>query len=175
MELTNRAQMGTQQTSQMLSKSPVTNPKNHRTFRNSDSGFSIIEIVFVVAMIAILGSVAVTQLQPSIDKYRLVSSANMVASEMNAGRALAISRNWAYEAQFDTDANTIQVVDPTNSSNTPRVAKSLEPGISFSSVPSPSIRFYARGHALTGIVQLQNDAGETASVIVTPHGVNVIL
>jgi len=146
-----------------------------RRFRNNEFGFSIIEIVFVVAMIAILGSVAVMQLQPSIDKYRLVSSANMVASEMNAGRALAISRNWAYEAQFDTDANTIQVVDPTNSSNTPRVAKSLEPGISFSSVPSPSIRFYARGHALTGIVQLQNDAGETASVIVTPHGVNVIL
>ncbi len=146
-----------------------------RRFRNSEFGFSIIEIVFVVAMIAILGSVAIIQLQPSIDKYRLVSSANMVASEMNAGRALAISRNWAYEAQFDTNANTIRVVDPSNSSNHPRMAKSLDPGISFSLVPSPSIRFYARGHALTGIVQLQNDAGETASVIVTPYGVNVIL
>ncbi len=146
-----------------------------RRFRNSEFGFSIIEIVFVVAMIAILGSVAIMQLQPSIDKYRLVSSANMVASEMNAGRALAISRNWAYEAQFDTNANTIQVVDPTNSSNHPRMAKSLDPGISFSSVPSPSIRFYARGHALTGTILLQNDAGETASVIVTPHSVNVIL
>jgi len=147
----------------------------HRRFRNSASGFSIIEIVFVVAMIAILGSVTIIQLQPSIDKYRLVSSANMIASEMNAGRALAISRNWAYEAQFDTNANTIQLVDPSHSTNTPRVAKNLEPGITFSAVPSPSIRFYARGHALTGIVQLQNDAGETASVIVTPYGVSVIL
>ncbi len=146
-----------------------------RRFRNSEFGFSIIEIVFVVAMIAILGSAAVIQLQPSIDRYRLVSSANMIASEMNAGRALAISRNWAYEAQFDTDANTIQVVDPSHSGNTPRRAKNLEPGITFSAVPSPSIRFYARGHALTGIVQLQNDAGETATVIVTPHSVNVIL
>ncbi len=147
----------------------------HRRFRNSASGFSIIEIVFVVAMIAILGSVTIMQLQPSIEKYRLVSSANMVASEMNAGRALAISRNWAYEAQFDTNANTIQLVDPSHSTNTPRIAKNLEPGITFSAVPSPSIRFYARGHALTGIVQLQNDAGETASIIVTPYGVNVIL
>ena len=147
----------------------------HRRFQNRESGFSIIEIVFVVAMIAILGSVTIMQLQPSIDKYRLVSSANMIASEMNAGRALAISRNWAYEAQFDTNANTIQVVDPSHSSNHPRIAKNLEPGITFSTVPSPSIRFYARGHALTGIVQLQNDAGETASVIVTPYGVNVIL
>jgi Tfp pilus assembly protein FimT len=125
--------------------------------------------------VAILGSVAVTQLQPSIEKYRLVSSANMIASEMNAGRALAISRSWAYEAQFDTGANTIQVVDPTNSSNHPRMAKNLEPGISFSTVPSPSIRFHARGHALTGVIQLQNAAGETASIIVTPHSVNVIL
>ncbi len=149
-------------------------PKQRR-FRNSESGFSIIEIVFVVAMIAILGSAAVIQLQPSIDRYRLVSSANMVASEMNAGGALAISRNWAYEAQFDTNANTVQVVDPSHSSNHPRMAKSLEPGISFSSVPSPSIRFYARGHSLTGTILLQNDAGETASVIVTPYGVNVIL
>jgi len=146
-----------------------------RRFRNSECGFSIIEIVFVVALIAILGSVTIIQLQPSIDRYRLVSSANMVASEMNAGRALAISRNWAYEAQFDTNANTIQVVDPSHSSNTPRMAKSLEPGITFLAVPSPSIRFFARGHALPGTILLQNDAGETASVIVTPYGVNVIL
>ena len=146
-----------------------------RRFQNLESGFSIIEIVCVVAMIAMLGGAAIMQLQPSIDKYRLVSSANMVASEMNAGRALAISRNWAYEAQFDTNANTIQVVDPSHSSNHPRMAKSLEPGISFSFVPSPSIRFYARGHALTGTILLQNDAGETATVIVTPYGVDVIL
>ncbi len=146
-----------------------------RRFRNCEFGFSIIEIVCVVAMIAMLGGAAIMQLQPSIDKYRLVSSANMVASEMNAGRALAISRNWAYEAQFDTNANTIQVVDPSHSSNHPRMAKSLEPGISFSFVPSPSIRFYARGHALTGTILLQNDAGETATVIVTPYGVDVIL
>ncbi len=146
-----------------------------RRFRNGESGFSIVEIVLTVAIAAILGGVTVTQLKPSLEKYRLVSSANMVASEMNAGRALAISRNWAYEAQFDTNANTIQVVDPSNSSNHPRMVKSLDPGITFSAVPSPSIRFYARGHALTGIVQLQNDAGETASIIVTHHGVNLIL
>ncbi len=146
-----------------------------RRFQNRESGFSFIEIVFVLSMIAILGSITVVQLQPSIEKYRLVSSANMIASEMNAGRALAISRNWAYEAQFDTGANTIQVVDPSHSSNHPRMAKSLDPGITFSVVPSPSIRFYARGHALTGTVQLQNDAGETASIIVTPYGVNVVL
>jgi len=146
-----------------------------RRFQNRESGFSFIEIVFVLSMVAILGSVTVLQLQPSIEKYRLVSSANMIASEMNAGRALAISRNWAYEAQFDTGANTIQVVDPSHSSNHPRMAKSLDPGITFSVVPSPSIRFYARGHALTGTVQLQNDAGETASIIVTPYGVNVVL
>ncbi len=147
----------------------------HSRFRSSESGFSIIEIVCVVAMIAMLSGAVIMQLQPSIDKYRLVSSANMIASEMNAGRALAISRNWAYEAQFDTGANTIQVVDPSHSSNHPRMAKSLDPGITFSVVPSPSIRFYARGHALTGTIQLQNDAGETASIIVTPYGVNVVL
>ncbi len=158
-----------------MKKSPLVCPQNRRRFRNGESGFSIIEIVFVVAMVAIFGSVAVTQLKPSLEKYRLVSSANMVASEMNAGRALAISRSWSYEAQFDTNANTIQVVDPTNSSNHPRMAKNLEPGISFSAIPSPSIRFYARGHALSGIIQLQNDAGETASVIVTTHSVNVVL
>ena len=146
-----------------------------RRFWNSEFGFSIIEITFVVTMIAILGSVTILQLQPSIDRYRLVSSANMVASEMNAGRALAISRNWAYEAQFDTSANTIQVVDPSHSSNHPRMAKSLDPGISFSFVPSPSIRFYARGHALTGTILLQNDAGETASIIVSAHSVDVVL
>lgn len=53
--------------------------------RTNEFGYSIIEIVFVVALVAILGNVAVTQLKPSLEKYRLVSSANMIASEMNAG------------------------------------------------------------------------------------------
>ena len=55
-----------------------------RRFRNSEFGFSIIEIVFVVAMIGILGSMAVIQLQPSIDRYRLVSSANMVGDRLKS-------------------------------------------------------------------------------------------
>jgi len=39
-----------------------------RRFQNRESGFSIIEIVCVVAMIAMLGGAAIMQLQPSIDK-----------------------------------------------------------------------------------------------------------
>ena len=124
MEPANRPQMGPGQVRVTLTKrSPFVCPLVPFKDKNWESGFSMIEILLMVVLTVVIDGISILQLEPSLRQYRLVSSANLIASELSAGRALAISRNWVYELQCDTDANTIQVVDPSSGSNAPRVRR----------------------------------------------------
>ena len=138
--------------------------------RNSQSGFTILEAMVVVVFASVILSIAVPKLQVILDYYSLTSSANLVASELSAGRALAVSRNWIYDVSLDTGNSTIQIIDPNDPDNSPRTEKSLESGDSFSTVPANPIRFYSRGHARGGTIVLVNDSGYTISIIVSPSG-----
>ena len=138
--------------------------------RNSQSGFTILETVVVFVFASIIFTIAVPKLQIYLDYYRLTSSANLVASELSAGRALAVSRNWIYDVDLDTGNSTIQIIDPNDTDNSPRTEKGLEAGDTFSAVPANPIRFYSRGHARGGTIVLTNPSGYTISIIVSPSG-----
>ncbi len=138
--------------------------------RNSQSGFTILEAAVVCVFATIILSIALPKFQQFLDYYSLTSSANLVASELNAGRALAVSRNWVYDVSLDTGNNTIQIIDPNDPDNSPRTEKGLESGDSFSTVPANPIRFYSRGHARGGTIVLRNQSGHTISIIVSPSG-----
>ena len=138
--------------------------------RNSQSGFTILEAMVVVVFASVILSIAVPKLQVILDYYSLTSSANLVASELSAGRALAVSRNWIYDVSLDTGNSTIQIIDPNDPDNSPRTEKGLESGDSFSTVPATSIRFYSRGHARAGTLVLVNRSGYAISIVVSPSG-----
>jgi Tfp pilus assembly protein FimT len=140
------------------------------TKRYHPSGFSLIETMLVAMFIAVMAGSTVPQLRESVSLYRLTASAHLVATELNAGRTLAISRNWLYETDLNTSNHTIQIVDPDDSNNDPRTVHSLESDITFSSVPSPAIRFYSHGHARGGTIVLQNENGDITSVVVSASG-----
>lgn len=138
--------------------------------RRFQSGFTLLETVMVCVLAVVILSIAVPNIQQSLHFYRLTASANLVAGELNAGRALAISRNWIYEVSLDTSNSTIQIIDPTDPNNSPRTEKPLESGTSFSSVPANRIRFYSRGHALGGTIVLENQSGYSISITVSSSG-----
>ncbi len=140
--------------------------------KSHPSGFSLLEAMIVGVLIAVLAGVSVPQIRQSVSAYSLTASANLVATELNAGRTLAISRNWLYDMDPNTTNHTIQIVDPGNASNSPRSLKYLESGITFSSVPAAGseIRFYSGGHARGGTLVLQNENGDTISVLVGASG-----
>ncbi|MCZ6877094.1 MAG: hypothetical protein O7G29_03020, partial [Acidobacteria bacterium] len=70
--------------------------------RKSQSGFTILEIAVVCVFAIIILTISVPKFQQFLDYYSLSSSANLVASELSAGRALAVSRNWIYDVNLDT-------------------------------------------------------------------------
>ena len=136
------------------------------------SGFSLLEALLVCTLMAVLVGVSVPQIRQSFTVYRLTASANTVATELNAARTLAISRNWFYEIDCNTTNHTLQIVDPGNANNSPRSVKFLESGITFYEVPGvgSEIRFYSGGHARGGTIVLQNENGDTISILVGLHG-----
>lgn len=136
------------------------------------SGFTLIEAALCGLILAILVGLAVPQLERALSLYRLEASANLVASELTAGRALAVSRNWLYEIDCNTTNNTIQVIDPNDSNNHPRLAKSLNKGTSFDAIPAggSEIQFYAKGHARGGTIVVENTEGSSRSIVVSPSG-----
>jgi len=140
--------------------------------RQRSTGFTLLEAALCCLVFAILVGLAVPQLERTLSLFRLEATADLVATELAAGRMLAVSRNWLYEMDFNTTNNTVQVIDPSNSNNHPRLAQSLDSDTSFNSVPGSGseIRFYARGHARGGTIVVENGEGETRSIVVSPSG-----
>ena len=67
------------------------------------------------------------------------------------------------------NGDTIQIIDPDNALNNPRIEQSLESGITFTSTVS-SITFYPRGYADAGTLELQNEDAKTISIQVLVSG-----
>ena len=146
--------------------------RHQRMTKGYQSGFTLMEALLVAFFVAVIVGIAVPNIRVSLSLHRLTASADLVAAELTAGRILAISRNWLYEIDCDTNNNTIQIVDPDNSNNSPRTAKALESGITLSSIPASGseIRFYSRGLARGGTIVLQNENGDTISILVGGSG-----
>jgi prepilin-type N-terminal cleavage/methylation domain-containing protein len=137
--------------------------------RQRQKGVTLIETVVVCVLVAVVSSIVIPPINETMRLYQLTASANLVASELNAARALAISRNGIYRADVIVNGDTIQIIDPDNALNNPRIEQSLESGITFTSTVS-SITFYPRGYADAGTLELQNEDAKTISIQVLGSG-----
>ena len=73
------------------------------------AGFSIVEIIVVVAIIAVLAATAIPVTMAYLRTYAINGAASMVASEIQSARTQAIKRNVNWGVVF--------VTCPTNSSS----------------------------------------------------------
>ncbi len=131
-------------------------------------GFSLVELILILAVGSILAAIAVPPVQEMAGAYRLSSSAGTVTAELNAARMLAISRGAQYTITIE--GNAIQVTDPGDPGNPLRARKLLDGGVTFSSLPANTITFFSRGHAQGGTIQLQNEHGEVVTIEVLASG-----
>lgn len=134
----------------------------------SDRGFSLIELMVVIAVGAVVSAIVVPQVQRSLAANRVHSSAVQVATELNYARTIALSRNAVLEIDFTTDS--YQIVDPSDPDNPPRTRKFLEPGVRFVQRPVNPIRFFPRGNAAAGTVQIADEYGQGVVIAVSAGG-----
>lgn len=131
-------------------------------------GFSLVELLIVVAVFTVISAAVVPQIRRSMAVSRLQTSANQLATELNYARTIAVSRNTIFE--MDLTTTSFQIVDPDDEDNPPRRPKDLEPGIFLVTRPAGTIRFYPRGNADAGVIVLGGEFDERVAIRVVESG-----
>lgn len=77
-----------------------------RSTSSSEDGFSLMEIILVLAIIAILSSISMPLMQGFAASRRLKTSAQAIADTLAFARDMAITEKTTHLVVFDVDANT---------------------------------------------------------------------
>jgi type II secretory pathway pseudopilin PulG len=80
-----------------------------RSYQNRATGFTLVELLLVVAVGMILTAAAIPVTRSAIATYKLDAAADSASGAIQATRFQAIMHGYPYEVDFDSTANTIQI------------------------------------------------------------------
>ncbi len=136
-------------------------------------GFTLLEILVAMAILAILAAFAVPQWGNLLSKYRLDSAARQVATELHGARNRAMAQYRRVMLVFDSSTSTYTIQKEQNPGVGDYTAisgsKSLPLGITVAFNKTPV--FQTRGNASPGAtITLTNSKNETKEVAVALTG-----
>ena len=89
-----------------------------RKLEFAQKGFSILEMLIVIAVIMVIAGMAVFGYQSSVYTYRADAAANAVTTQLRAARQMAISKRRWVKVTFDSTTN--------NADNAPHVSYQIQ-------------------------------------------------
>ena len=147
---------------------------------NSKSGFTLIEIIIVVVILAIAGMAAIP-LMSSASSVQIRSASNLIAADIEYAKSMAISRGQNYSILFDAGANSYQILDKDDSVIQHPVKKGFlyemdftndsrldQVDITSTTFPSGKVTFDCLGSPDNGGTITLNSDGKVVTVTIEP-------
>jgi prepilin-type N-terminal cleavage/methylation domain-containing protein len=138
-----------------------------------DGGFSLIEVTVVVALVGLLAAVGLPTMQDWLDRYKVRTAAEELASLIQLQRMRAVSQNTEFSIDFDASggAYTLYEGDAATGTAIEQVAHTLPTGVAFAgnadpvNVPSDEMIFHPDGSlnnstATTDTIYMSNTNGD---------------
>lgn len=130
-------------------------------------GFSLIELLIAIALVAIVAAIAVPQFQRYANNADLKTAAREISGDFSAVKQMAVANNVRYEIAIDVAGNsyTLSRTDPSAVVWTKSPA-SFGSGVSFVSTTFGGAKatFQKRGTVTNGTIILRNIRGSTATI-----------
>jgi len=146
--------------------------------RTGAAGFTLIEILIVVAFIAVLAGAAVPAVTDAMRRYSLTSASQQVGNTIRSARQQAVGQNAVRRVRFNFPAaGQYQVLDAADAADAAvGDVQFLPAGADFGAVSGDiAITTSGRvtdlaGNPTTETIVLSNDDGQTRTITVSPSG-----
>ena len=144
--------------------------KKYKNRENGQTGFTLTELLIVVAITAIIVTFAVPGFVRIQKEWSLWGSARMVETSLQWGRMRAISSNSPVLFEVGEDGRRFMWRDPATGEVFAATDWSVNSGSHIASSPRTPLRFYPRGNAVPGGTYIVEGETGSYSIIVTPGG-----
>jgi len=140
-------------------------------------GITVIELMIVLAIIAIMGILMAPAIGEWAENYRIRQGARDIVSTLQLARMRAISTCREYKVVFDVTNETCQLQQgnlPTNSTSWEDEggAVSMSRGVNINSTnfPSDTVQFNPNGSSSNGRIEIANVRGKQYRIMLTRVG-----
>ncbi|MDO9567540.1 MAG: GspH/FimT family pseudopilin [Candidatus Desulfaltia sp.] len=143
---------------------------------NKQSGFTLIELIVIIAILAVFAGIAVPNFLSYMPKHRLNGAARQVMGDLMAARMKAVKENNRFKVFFLSNNHQYKILDDDNNNNAEdsgewtntKDIQSEYSEVTFSATANPI--FYPRGTAYGSTITLTNSVGSTKDVCVALTG-----